>query len=537
MTTEMSAAPTLRTYLIVVRRRKWWLAGFALLGLAGSLAMSFTQPKQYSATAQLLVQPSSAAAASGISQQPITPTDVQTELQLVTSAPVEAAVRRQLGNEPPVSAAQVAQTNVIAITASNHLRARAALIANAYANAFVAYRQTVTSRNLAAAEEQLKAQISLLSAQVRSLQTKTGAATQMTALLNQEAVLKQQAAQMQVTGALDTGDVELVTPAQAPTSPSSPKPARDGGLGLAAGLIAGFGIAFLRDNLDEALSSKEAAEHLGGAPVLGMVPTVTSWKKTNEPLVVSDSDPASPAAEAYRSLRTALQFARQGNELRTLLVTSPAADEGKTTTVANLGAVFTQAGERVVLVSADLRWPRLSQFFGCDEQVGLTTVLLGEQPLEKALQRVSGHETLWLLPAGRSAPNPAELLSGPKMREILATLRESFDWVLIDSAPLLPVTDAVVLSKEADRTLLVVGAGQTKRIALRRSAERLSQVKAPVLGIVLNGVDKQAGYGYGYGYGSYRPEAPGTDVVPHANGKAAVPPSTADGHDAAMRRP
>ena len=116
MTTELGATPTLRTYLAVVRRRKWWLAGFALLGLAGSLAISFTSPKEYSATAQLLVQPSSGIG-SGAAQQPVTPTDVQTELQLVTSAPVTAAVRRQLGSEPAVSAAQVAQTNVISISA------------------------------------------------------------------------------------------------------------------------------------------------------------------------------------------------------------------------------------------------------------------------------------------------------------------------------------------------------------------------------------------------------------------------------------
>ena len=204
---------------------------------------------------------------------------------------------------------------------------------------------------------------------------------------------------------------------------------------------------------------------------------VNSWRKGNRSEVASRSEPTSPAAEAYRSLRTSLQFARQAQELRTLLVTSPAAAEGKTSTLANLGAVFAQAGERVVLVSCDLRRPRLGQLYGIEEQSGLTTVLLGQQTLEQALQQVPGYDCLWLLGAGPVPPNPAELLDGPKAREIFAALRENFDLVLVDSPPVLPVTDAMVLSKYADGTLLVVAAGQTKRAELQRAAERFARPK------------------------------------------------------------
>jgi len=531
MTTELGAAPSLRTYLIVVRRRKWWLALFALLGLAGSLAISFTEPKEYSATAQLLVQPSGAVAF-GAYQLPVTPTEVQTELQLITSAPVTEAVRQRLGSAPAVSAAQVAQTNVISVSASGRSPSRAAIVANAYAQAFVSYRQSVASSNLATAEGKLQSQISALGTQVKSLQSKPGAAAEVTALVNQQAVLKEQAAQTQVSGAVATGGVELVTPAQPPTSPSSPKPARDGALGLAAGLLVGLGIAFARDNLDEALSSKEGAESLAGAPVLAMVPTVTSWKKRKRALLVSTAQPTSPSAEAYRSLRTALQFARQEREMRSVLITSPAADEGKTSTTANLGVVFAQAGERVVLVSCDLRRPRLGQFFGLDEQVGLTTVLRGEHSLEKALQPVRGHESLWVLAAGPAVSNPAELLSEPGTRKVFAALAESFDLVLVDSPPLLPVTDAVVLSKQVDATLLVVAPGQTRRVTLRRSSEKLAQVNAPVVGLVLNGVNKQSSYGYGYGYGYSRArEAPAGNGA-GANGKAATASAVGKGHQA-----
>ena len=342
----------------------------------------------------------------------------------------------------------------------------------------------------------------------------------MGALINQEAVLKQEVAQLQVNGAAATSGVEVVTPARAPSSPSSPKPAQDALLGLSAGLLLGLGAAFLRDSLDDALTSKEAAERLGGAPVLALVPMVTSWKKRERPVLAASAEPTSPVAEAYRSLRTSVQFARQAHEIRTLLVTSPAAAEGKTSTVANLGAVFAQAGERVVLVSCDLRRPRLGQFFGVDERTGLTTVLLGQKTLEQVLQPVRGYDCLWLLAAGPVPPNPAELLNGSHARELFETLQENFDLVLVDSPPVLPVTDAMVLSQYADGTLLVVAAGQTRRAELQRAAERFTQAKAPVTGVVLNEVTKLSGYGYGYGYGAYEPDAALAGVPAQANGKA-----------------
>jgi capsular exopolysaccharide synthesis family protein len=505
---------------VVLRRRKWWVIVLALLGLAASLALSIRQPKQYSATAQLLVQSSAQGVTLGSAPQQVTTTDVQTDLQLATSAPVMKIVRSKLGSAPSVSASEVAQTNVIALTAISSTPAGAARIANTYAQAFVYQTQATAINSIQQATTTLHKQINSLGKQIKSLQGRTGTVAQVSALVNQQAVLKEEVAQLQVNGAAATSGVEFVTPARAPVSPSSPKPTQDALLGLAAGLMLGLGAAFLRDSLDDALSSKEAAERSGGAPVIAMVPMVNSWRKRNDAVVASSSEPTSPAAEAYRSLRTSLQFARQAQELRTLLVTSPAAAEGKTSTLANLGAVFAQAGERVVLVSCDLRRPRLGRFYGVEEQSGLTTVLLGQQTLEQALQQVPGYDCLWVLGAGPVPPNPAELLNGPRARKIFETLRENFDLVLVDSPPVLPVTDAMVLSKYADGTLLVVAAGQTKRAELQRAAERFNQANSEVVGIVLNEVTKQSGYGsgygYGYGYGSYAPDA---SLVPvQANG-------------------
>jgi tyrosine-protein kinase len=497
--TEPGTEPSFRAYLHVLRRRKWWVMSIALLGLAASLALSLTAHKQYSATAQLLVQPSVTAGTAGTAPQPVTQTDVATELQLVTSAPVVQAVRAKLGSAPAVTAAQVGQTNVIAITATSRVPSRAARIANLYANAFVQYRQQVTSSSLASAEAQLRSQISTLGNQIRSLgrNTATPAAS---ALLNQEAVLKEQLAQMEVSGAVNTGEVALVTPAQTPVAPSSPKPVQDALLGLAAGFALGLGASFLRESLDDRLASKEVAERAGGAPVLAMTPLVPSGRRP-EPTVAVVAEPSSPAAEAYRSLRTSLQFARQERRLRTIVVTSPGVGDGKTSTLANLGVVFAQAGERVLLVSCDLRRPKIGEFFGLDEREGLTSVLLGEHTIEETLTPVPGIDRLTLLPAGPIPPNPAELLNGSRVRDIFTQLSEQFDLVLVDSPPVLPVTDAAILSQYADATLLLAAAGQTRRGDLHRAAEKLDQVGAMILGIVLNKVTKQTSRDYGYGYG------------------------------------
>jgi polysaccharide biosynthesis transport protein len=531
MTTEPGAGPTLRSYARLVLRRKWWVTGLTLLGLAASLALPLTEAKQYSATAQILVQSATGPGSLSSTPQQVTPTEVQTMLQLVSSASVLAAVRQQLGSAPPVAASEVAQTNVINITAVADSPATAARVANAYARQFVSTQQNVAFKSATSAETDLKSQIDQSAAEVKKLRKSAGSASEVTAMVNQEAVLRVQLSQIELSGAAATQALVLVTPAQPPTAPSSPRPLEDALLGLVAGLFLGLAAAFVRDSLDDAISSKEDAERLTAVPVLAAVPMVSSWRKRDRPLVVTLARPTSPAAEAYRSLRTSLQFARQEHELRTILVTSPAAAEGKTSTLANLGAVFAQAGQQVLMVSCDLRKPRLGQFFGIDERAGLTTAILGEQPVENLIQPAPGTDSLWLLPSGPTPPNPAELLNGARAQEIFARLRDTFDLVLIDSPPILPVTDAVVLSKDVDATLLVVAAYKTRSGDVQRAAERLAQVDARVVGVVLNQATRQGSgyygtYGSRHGYYGTEPEGSAVSLPVHlsslapANGSA-----------------
>jgi capsular exopolysaccharide synthesis family protein len=202
------------------------------------------------------------------------------------------------------------------------------------------------------------------------------------------------------------------------------------------------------------------------------------------------------------------------------MLTSPGINEGKTSTLANLGVVFAQAGERVVLVSGDLRRPRIGDFFGIDEQVGLTSVLLGQQTLEQTLVSVPGFGQLTLLPAGPIPPNPAELLNSARLQEILTRLRHHYDLVLIDSPPILPVTDPAILARHADAILILAAAGQTGRADLHRAAEKLDQAGAKVLGIVLNKVTKhtERNYGYTYSYQPYKTTTPPALQPAHTNG-------------------
>jgi polysaccharide biosynthesis transport protein len=497
---EPGSEPTLRGYLRIVRVGRWWVVGFALLGLGAGLGLSLTSTKQYTATAQLLVQSvGSDNLGNGSGASVLTAADVETELQLVTSAQVQQQVRSKLGSAPGITATEVGQTDVIAVTAVSSDPAVAADVANTYARAFVSWSTATTISNLAVAESQLNSQISALGHEIGRL---SGSSAQAAALSNQQAVLKGQLAQLQVAGSTASAGLELVTPATAPTAPSSPKPIDDGLLGLIAGLALGLGAAFLRDSLDDTLASGEAVQRIAGAPVLATVPVVASWRKKSGRAVIAASDPTSQPAEAYRSLRTSLQFARQDRPLRTLLVTSPSAGDGKTATVVNLGAAFAQAGARTVLVSCDLRRPGFGQFFAPDEHAELAAVVSGARPLKSALAPVIGTEGLWLVGTRSVAANPTELLGSARMRAVMAELGQHFDVVLIDSPPVLPVADAVILSGYADGVVLVTAAGQTRRVELRRTTEKLAQAGAPLVGVVLNKASAQGDYGY---YGGYQP--------------------------------
>ncbi len=296
-----------------------------------------------------------------------------------------------------------------------------------------------------------------------------------------------------------TVSVTVVRPAAVPTQPVSPRQGMNVGLGLLAGLALGTALAVLREILDTSVKTSEDLRSLTGSAALGEIdfdPDASA-----RPLV-STLDRRSKRIEAFRVLRTNLRYVDVDNPPRLVVVTSSVATEGKSTTVCNLGITLAAAGVRVVLVEGDLRRPRIASYMGIEGSVGLTDVLVGRNHLDHVLQPW-GEVPLSVLPSGQIPPNPSELLGSAQMSALLAELRARADLVLVDAPPLLPVTDAAVLSCACDGAVLVVRYGRTTREQVSRSLAALRSVGARMLGSVLTMVPTRERGRYGYGHGYY----------------------------------
>ena len=293
----------------------------------------------------------------------------------------------------------------------------------------------------------------------------------------------------------------VVTPAQVSSVPVSPRPKLNLALGLLVGLAIGVGGAVAKETLDTSVKGTEDLRDRVGLPPMGVVPFDSQAPK--QPLVLSVGA-GSLRAEAFRQLRTNLQFIDVDRRPRSLVISSALPGEGKSTTACNLAITLAEAGTDVVLVEGDLRRPKVADYMGVEGAVGLTDVLIGKVSLDDALQPwgTTGH--LWVLPCGPRPPNPSELLGSGQMGELISELEER-GLVLFDAPPLLPVTDAAVLSARTSGGLLVVRANKTKREQVERAAEAMRSVGAHLYGAVLNmapakGPDAYQ-YGYGYEYG------------------------------------
>ncbi|EOM75961.1 protein-tyrosine kinase [Rhodococcus rhodnii LMG 5362] len=253
--------------------------------------------------------------------------------------------------------------------------------------------------------------------------------------------------------------------ADTPAAPVSPKTTRNLALGFAVGLLLGIAFAVLRDRLDNTVKDRRTVEEITGTAMIGTVP-FDKERLTTQPIDFASGN--SVSAESFRELRTNLQFLEVDNPPRVIVVTSSLPGEGKTTTAINLALVLAESGKRVCLVEGDLRKPRVSTYMGIMGSAGLSSVLAGRADLEDVLQD-AGHSGMQVLASGPIPPNPSELLGSDTARQVLATLRAEFDYVVVDASPLLPVTDAAVLSAMADGALLVARHGETKKEQLARA--------------------------------------------------------------------
>jgi len=332
-------------------------------------------------------------------------------------------------------------------------------------------------------------------------------------------MMREKYEEARITEAGQIGMVRVIDRAKEPRYPIRPNKKLNLLLGAIIGLGLGIGITLLLDYMDDSLQSIEDVERHTGLRILGSIPEIKTSEKAKSrrrardvspehevkqiaSRMVTHFEPKSPVSEAYRTFRTNIQFARFEHPLKTLLVTSAGPGEGKSTTVANLAITMAQMGTKTLLVDADLRRPVLHSIFEQQKNLGLTNVLLGNTHVDDAIHEL-GVKNLNLLCCGTLPPNPSELLGSEAMRKLVEQLKEKYDIILFDSPPVVAVTDAAVLSAQIDGVILVISSGETTRNAEIRAKTLLNNVRAQILGAVLNNVKVAGRYGSYYYYYYY----------------------------------
>lgn len=298
------------------------------------------------------------------------------------------------------------------------------------------------------------------------------------------------------TGGSSPVSLSIIKPATAPSAPSAPNVRVNLILGLIVGLGVGITAAVLRAALDNKIRGEADLRRVTDMPILGGISF--DGEAAKRPLL-TQTRAQSPRAESFRQLRTNLQFANVSGNARTVLITSSVPGEGKSTTATNLAIALAQAGQSVCLVDADLRRPMVNEYLGLDRNAGLTTALVGAAEVNDVLQPW-GADNLFVLSSGQIPPNPSELLGSQEMRTLIQKLESVFDSVIIDAPPLLPVTDATVLSQHVGGVVLVVGAQKLRLQDFQKSLNALDMVEANVLGVVLNRLPAKGPDSYSYGY-------------------------------------
>jgi capsular exopolysaccharide synthesis family protein len=433
---------------------------------------------------------------------------------------VRQRVQELLGLDRPVpgvAAAPIADADVIRGTIRNADPVTAKVLADAFAEAYISVRREQSVNELLSASTEVQDKITELQVRIDTLSEGDPIRQ---SLVNQQATFRQTLDQLQVDAALRTGGASVIRPAFVPGVPIAPDTERNVMVALVAGLFIGLLGALALEHFDKRIRDDEDLARVTDLPVLGAVPI--DHPPDGRPIAMTRADDR--AVEAYRGLRTNLQFLGLDRPTKVVQVVSSVAGEGKTTTATNLAVVLAQAGRRVALVDADLRRPRIHEVFALSNQSGLTDLLIGRQASDVLKTVIVGPQaSMVVVVSGATPPNPSELLSGHRMAALLAELAERYDHVIVDSAPVLPVTDSVALTRSVDAVLIVVQAGRATSTDLAEAVERLERVKAPVIGVVLNrlSASSRSGYGYGYGYGSGRSAvAPGGADL---GGSAALP--------------
>lgn len=313
---------------------------------------------------------------------------------------------------------------------------------------------------------------------------------------------------LNLTRVQSTPNVVQVEPASIPERPFSPRPYQTAGLYAAVGLFAMGGIVFLIEYLDDTFKSPEDVKEILGLPVIGLVADMDKSKKSSSEDrdgVFVSNQPRSPISEAFRSMRTSLEFYSIDKPLQVLVITSSEPEEGKTTVAANLAVTLAKGENRVLLLDADMRRPNVHKRLGISNRVGLSDLIRGRMSLNEVIQFSKEIKNLHVITSGSLPPNPSDLITSQKMALIIETLKTRYDKIVIDTPPAI-VSDAQILSTKSDGVIYVIRPGKTRTIAVKTPLEEFYRVGAKVIGVVMNRIPRNRGYYYG-GYDYYAPKA------------------------------
>jgi polysaccharide biosynthesis transport protein len=511
----------------IVRSWLWLLIAGLLLAGGAAYLVSIALPKVYEGKVTLLVGQSSSSSTPNYNDLLASQRISQTYAELATTGTILGQVIADAGLgvtiddfRQRVKADAPASSTLLTVTVQDGDPTRAARLANAIGDQLIAASDSVYGKN-SQVQDFLATQISAAQVQIQDTQTqidslaglpaRTDAQTQqLQALRAQISTLRGAYAALLALPGSGANAVTVVDPATPPLQPSSPRVLLNTILAALVGLLLALGIAFTMEYPDDTVKSSEDVEAATGLATLGTVLKMKGEKGRSEIYRLATLlYPRGPAAEAYRTLRTNLEFASVDEPVRSLLVTSSIPSEGKTTTSSNLAVAFAQAGRTVILLDANLRKPGVHKPFNLPNVSGLTSLLLTDDVAIDDVAQETEQEHLRVVATGPLPPNPAELLGSHRMQTILERLVAAADLVIVDSPALQAVTDAAILASITDGTLLVIDAGRTRRAAAGRGREALAKSGARVLGAALNRLSQRARGDYVYydHYGAYGAEA------------------------------
>jgi receptor protein-tyrosine kinase len=493
--------PYVLTLLRAVGRRWKLVVACAVITPMVAYGLTLTQEEQYSASASLLFRDSGLSNTlfgQTVFAPSIDPARAgQTNAELVSLAAVSRRTASELDDgataeaiEGQVEVEAGSDADLVGVKATDADPDRAALIANTYVSEFIEFRREADRQKIADARELIERQIDDLS----------------TTDAERGAGLRERAEELQVLSALQTGNAEVVQEAVPPGQPSAPRPRRNVALGFILGLMLGAGLAIFLDRADRRMRTADDVTDLLGLPLLAAIPRSRGLRRGAKASALDRE------GVAFQMLRTNLRYFNVDRQIRSVLVSSAAAGDGKSTVAWHLAVVDAMAGHRVLLVEADLRNPSLHDIIGISPTTGLAEVLVRETELEDAIRSVAiadpvdgsrgrPTETIDVLLAGWKPPNPAQLIESEHMHSLLKKAEETYDLVIVDTPPLSVVSDAIPLVSRVSGVVVVVRLVKNTRNSLIALKDQLVHLGAPTLGVVVNDVatrgDSYDSYGYG----------------------------------------